>query len=84
MQTTLTLWLDDALIRRARAWARAGGAPRPRRGPPAPRSCRPTRPGLRVGPWTRRLIGAAGPALGDLSDAEVRRRHRDHLERKDV
>jgi hypothetical protein len=39
-------------------------------------------PGPRVGPWTRRLIGAAGAARGELSDAEVRRRHRDHLERK--
>jgi hypothetical protein len=84
MQTKLTLRLDDAVIRRAKAWARARGVslsaavaayfaqlPDESAGPASD-----------VGPWTRRLIGAAGPAHGDVGDADVRRRHRDHLERK--
>ena len=63
MQTKLTLRLDDELIRRAKAWARARGlslseavgavfAQLPEDTGEAP---------LRVGPWMRQLIGAAGP-----------------------
>jgi hypothetical protein len=84
MQTKLTLRLDDAVIRRAKAWARARGvslseavAAYFERLPDES-----AEPGPQVSPWTRRLIGAAGPALGDVSDAEVRRGHRDYLEHK--
>ena len=84
MQTKLTLRLDDELIRRAKAWARARGlslseavgavfAQLPEDTGEAP---------LRVGPWMRQLIGAAGPAAGAGSDEEIRREHRAHLERK--
>ena len=84
MQTRLTLRLDDAAIRRAKAWARARGislsaavaavfAQLPDESDAAP---------PRVGPWVGRLIGAAGPSPGELGDEEGRRQHRDYLERK--
>ena len=90
MQTKLTLRLDDAAIRRAKAWAR-------RRGISLSAAVaaffaqlpvvadEPDEPEFRIGPWTRRLIGAGGFAPGDASDAgddEIRRLHREHLERK--
>lgn len=78
MQTKLTLRLDDVVIRRAKAWAHARGislsaavaaifAQLPDEAAPS------------AGPWTRRLIGAAG---ANLSDAEVREQYRDYVERK--
>jgi Family of unknown function (DUF6364) len=84
MQTKLTLRLDDAVIRRAKAWARARGVSLSEAVAAffaqLPEDSDGAAP--RVGPWTRRLIGAGGPAPADGSDEEVRRRHRDHLERK--
>ena len=84
MQTKLTLRLDDAAIRRAKAWARTRGlslseavaaffAQLPDESDAAE---------SRAGPWTRRLIGAAGPASGESSDQIIRREHREYLERK--
>jgi hypothetical protein len=83
MQTRLTLRLDDAVIRRAKAWARTRGIslseavaaylaqlPDETAAVAAPQ----------VGPWTRRLIGAAGPSAS--GDQDVRREHREYLERK--
>ncbi len=78
MQTKLTLRLDDAVIRRAKAWAHSRGislsqavatmfAQLPDEAAPP------------VGPWTRGLIGAAGV---DLSATEVREQYRDYVERK--
>jgi hypothetical protein len=85
MQTKLTLRLDDAVIRRAKVWAHARGVslsevvsgffaqlPDEAADDVAPK----------VGAWTRRLIGAAGPGPAAQSDAEVRQRYRDYLERK--
>lgn len=84
MQTKLTLRLDDAVIRRAKAWARSRGVSLSEAVAAyfaqLPAEAEAAAP--RVGPWARRLIGAAGPDSGDVGDAEVRRRHRDHLERK--
>ena len=83
MQTKLTLRLDEAIIRRAKAWARRRGISLSEalaaifaQLPDEPDESVP-----RLGLWTRRLIGAAGPA-DDRSDEGVRREHRDHLERK--
>ena len=35
-----------------------------------------------VGPWTRRLIGVAGPASEVGDDVDVRQQHREYLDRK--
>ena len=82
MQAKLTLRLDDALIERAKAWAKARGvslsetvaslfAQLPRKEARTPLSS-----------WTRSLSGAA-VAGGPLpSDEEIRQDYRGHLERK--
>ena len=67
MQTKLTLRLDERLIRRAKVWARARGVSlsdavaaifaQLAQLPDEPDQAR-----VEVGPRTRRLIGAAGPA----------------------
>jgi hypothetical protein len=87
VQTTLTLRLDDAVIRRAKTGARGRGtslsaavaaffAQLP------VDTEEPDESVPRPGPRTRRLVGVAGPAPRDGSGAEVRRWQRDHLERK--
>jgi Family of unknown function (DUF6364) len=84
MQTKLTLRLDDAVIRRAKAWARVRGVSLSEAVAAffaqLPEESETGAP--RVGPWARRLIGAAGPAPGDVGAGGVRRQHRDYLERK--
>jgi hypothetical protein len=84
MQTRLTLRLDDAVIRRAKAWARTRSislseavAAYFAQLPDETAAVAP-----QVGPWTRRLIGAAAPGPSASGDQDVRREHREYLERK--
>ena len=86
MQTRLTLRLDEQLIAKAKAWARAhdrslseavagffAQLPEPdQRTDPA-----------RLSPWTRRLLGAArAPGKPAPTDEDVRRDYVDYLEAK--
>jgi hypothetical protein len=82
MRTKLTLRLDDSVIRRAKAWARGRGVSLSEAVAAYFAQLQDEATAPRVGPWTGRLLGAAGSAPGDVDDAAVRRQHRDHLEQK--
>lgn len=85
MHTKLTLRLEDALVEKAKAWAKERRislsqavaeffAQLPEKGK--------GRSLARLSPWTRRLIGsAAGKSLAPM-DEEIRRDHLDYLEKK--
>lgn len=81
MQTKLTLRLDDAVIRRAKAWAHSRGISLSEAVATIfaqlPDDVTP-----QTGPWTRRLIGAGGVTSSDTSDAETRQQYRDYVEQK--
>lgn len=89
MQTKLTLRMDDALIERAKAWARANNTslsetvaqvfsqlptlPQPGEEPDL----------SKLSPWVRRLAGAARiPGKPPPTDKQVREDYIDYLERK--
>ena len=82
MQTKLTLRLDDALIARAKTWARERGislseavatffAQLPRGTASRPLTS-----------WTRSLSGAADNGAPPPADEAIREDHRAHLERR--
>jgi hypothetical protein len=86
MQTKLTLRLDDRLIAKAKAWARARDTSLSEavaqffaQLPEADRQTDPTK----LSPWTRRLLGAARVAGKPLAADEVLKRdYVDYLEAK--
>jgi hypothetical protein len=85
MQTKLTLRLDDALIEKAKAWAKERRislsqavaelfAQLPEK--------KTRKPPSTLSPWTRRLIGTAAGKGKAPTDEEVRRDYLDYLAAK--
>lgn len=85
MQTKLTLRLEDALVEKAKAWAKERQislsqavaeffAQLPER--------KTRKKPSSLSPWTRRLVGAAAGKGKAPTDEEVRRDYLDHLQAK--
>jgi hypothetical protein len=82
MHNKLTLRLEDRLIKRAKAWAKARGVSLSQVVGELFEQLRGKESQLDLSPWTRRLTGVV-PRKGKApTDEEIRRDYLKHLEKK--